>query len=42
LKEDEKIDWDKFRVEMSKYDTPQEKIDEMYNKCKDIGKYNIN
>ncbi|KYM78270.1 PREDICTED: uncharacterized protein LOC105626669 [Atta cephalotes] len=35
LKE-EKIDWDKFRVEMSKYDTSQEKIDEMYNKCKDI------
>jgi len=41
LKEDGKIDWDKLRADMSKHE-PQEKIDEIYNKCKDVGKYDIN
>ncbi|XP_018340765.1 PREDICTED: uncharacterized protein LOC108747659 [Trachymyrmex septentrionalis] len=35
LKEDGKIDWDKLRANMSKHE-PQEKIDEIYNKCKDV------
>ncbi|XP_011067019.1 PREDICTED: uncharacterized protein LOC105153708 [Acromyrmex echinatior] len=36
FKEDEKIDWDKFRAEMSKHDVPQDKIDEICDKCKDV------